>query len=92
MSKNPKVIETDDGTFVWCSHEKDYKPSDMFSTMQNGRYSYFCFDCKEKISSNKKHIGFDPQPHSKKVLELLGYDNDSQETVHQQFMKKHNLK
>jgi hypothetical protein len=90
MAKIQKLIETDEGTFHWCSHEKEYRPVELFRQNLKG-YHFFCDECMDKINDKKVYNIFDPIPHSNRVLEILGYDLDSDVPVSEQFIKKHKL-
>jgi hypothetical protein len=91
MKKIQKIIETDEGTFHWCSHERDYRPIDMFRINIHGKYHFFCDDCQRKIADSVQHKAFDHHTPAMQILRNLGYDLDSSESVHQQFIRKHNL-
>lgn len=82
--KIEKIIQTDQGTMVWCSHEKDYRSSDLFKMSKNG-YHYFCDECMDKIVRNKTFSPQDLSKISNQILENLGYDTKSEMPVHKQF-------
>lgn len=91
MAKIPKIIETDEGVLCWCSHEKIYRPIEMFHQNQKGTYSYFCDDCLIEINKKKKNSHFDAKKYSDEILDLLGYDVDGYIPIHEQFKRKHKL-
>ncbi len=90
MGKIKKLIETDEGIFHWCSHEKEYRPIELFQENHKGYY-FFCDECLVEINKRKNPTHFDPKPHSKRILEILGYDPESDVPVSEQFILKHNL-
>ena len=98
MSKIPRVIETDEGTMVYCSHEKVYKSVDYFltpSTRKEG-YSFFCDDCWKLIQAKKPNSAKIQQEQnlleSQRILQNLGYEIQNQDNpVYNQFLTRHNI-
>jgi hypothetical protein len=85
-----RLIETDEGLMNWCAHEKEYRPIELF--IQRGeKYHYTCNECIEKIYKHKKHVTVDIRGEAMNVLEKLGYDTRSNETINSQFLKRHKL-
>ena len=97
--KRPKVIYIDDEEHVWCSHEKEYVIYNQFETNEYGEYKQFCMRCSDEIYENR-NINYSKgaqdrneyvEEQSKIMLSNLGYDPNSEFTIHQQFLIKHNL-
>ena len=99
-SKKNKVIYIDDEEFVWCANEKDYILHSEFETNNLGEYKVYCVKCSNLLYSSreinyakgaKERSEFIEQ-QSKKMLISLGYDFNSQFSIHEQFLIKHNLR
>jgi hypothetical protein len=97
--KIQKVIYIDDEEHVWCSREKDYIHNENFEINKNGEYKLFCYECG-KIMSDERNINYSQgaqdrnkyvEEQSKILLSNIGYDFNSELSVHQQFLMKHNL-
>jgi two-component SAPR family response regulator len=97
--KREKVIYMDDEEYVWCSREKEYIHNTEFEYGKNGVYKLFCEKCSE-IVYDERNINYTKgavdrneyvEEQSKKMLENIGYDFNSEYTIHQQFLMKHNL-
>ena len=97
--KIQKVIYIDDEEYVWCSKEQDYVIYTEFEINKNGDYKLFCEKCgklvynervtnyKQGAQDRKNYV----EEQSKLMLENIGYDFNSEFTIHQQFLMKHNL-
>ena len=98
-SKKNKIIYIDDEEYVWCSHEKEYVIYYEFETNDYGEYKQFCMKCSESIyESRNMNYSMGAQERNKYVEEQskimltnLGYDVNSEFTVHEQFLIKHKL-
>ncbi len=97
--KREKVIYMDDEEYVWCSREKEYIHNTEFEYDRKGNYKLFCEKCGEIVyedrAKNYTSAAQDRNEYveeqSKKMLENIGYDFNSEYTIHQQFLMKHNL-
>lgn len=97
--KRSKVIYIDDEEYVWCSREKEYIHNTEFEYGRNGVYKLFCEKCGE-IVYGERVMNYTQgaqdrneyvEEQSKIMLENIGYDFNSDLTIHQQFLMKHNL-
>jgi hypothetical protein len=97
--KTQKVIYIDDEEYVWCSNEKEYVIHTEFELNKYDEYKQFCEKCS-KILYDSREINYKKgaqdrneyiQEKSKMMLENIGYDFNSEFTIHQQFLMKHNL-
>jgi hypothetical protein len=97
--KRRKVIFIDDEEYVWCSKEQEYVIYTEFEINKKGEYKLFCENCKQ-IVYNERVINYTQgaddrnqyvQEQSKLMLENIGYDYNSQYTIHEQFLMKHKL-
>lgn len=99
-SKKNKIIYLDDEEHVWCSHEQEYVIYSEFETNQFGEYRQFCMKCADKIYSqrnmNYTHGAQERaqyiEEQAKIMLTNLGYDVNSEFSIHEQFLIKHNLR
>ena len=99
-SKKNKIIYVDDEEYVWCSYEKEYLLYSEFETNDKGEYKQFCIKCSEEIySSRNMNYSMGAQERnqyveeqSKLMLTRLGYDVNSEFSIHEQFLIKHNLR
>jgi hypothetical protein len=94
-----KVIYLDDEEMVWCSKEKEYIPAVEFELDKNGNFKMWCIKCAVAMSQDQREMyvqsaktrkDFDLE-QSKILLRNIGYDFDSEYTIHEQFLIKHNL-
>ena len=89
------------GWEFFCRICGDYQPESQFYKKKDSKWG-LAHSCK--IHSTRKgdedkdmeHIKFDPLKESdfvgaKKLLEALGYDTNSEKSVHQQFMERRGL-
>lgn len=93
-----RVKKLDEDTLLfWCRGCEDYLPFEEFR--QNGSefgYSTKCFTCEAK-RKEAPYRNTNPARLSKEkiisneILIKLGYDLESELSVHEQFLKKHNL-
>ena len=97
--KRRKVIYIDDEEYVWCSKEQDYVIYTEFDFNKKGEYKLFCEKCSELVY-NERVINYSQgaedrnqyvEEQSKLMLQNIGYDYNSQFTIHQQFLMKHKL-
>jgi hypothetical protein len=97
--KRTKVIYIDDEEYVWCSREQDYVIHTEFDFNKKGEYKLFCMRCSDVMYDNR-NINYTKgaedrnqyvQEQSKLMLENIGYDYNSQFTIHEQFLMKHKL-
>ena len=98
-NKREKIIYIDDEEYVWCSHEKEYLIHTEFDINKSDEYGLFCKKCRSLLY-DKREINYLKgaqerndyiKEKSKLMLENLGYDFNSEFTVHQQFLIKHKL-
>ena len=97
--KISKVIYMDDDEHVWCSREQEYIHHTEFETNKVGEYKLHCIKCSEEISgirTDHYHNGAQERSdyvreQSRLMLENIGYKYDSDYTIHEQFLIKHNL-
>ena len=97
--KRRKVIYIDDEEYVWCSKEQDYVIHTEFDFNKKGEYKLFCEKCAE-IVYNERVINYSQgaqdrndyvEQQSKLMLQNIGYDYNSELSVHEQFLIKHKL-
>ena len=97
--KRRKVIYIDDEEYVWCSKEQDYVIYTEFDFNKKGEYKLFCEKCSELVY-NERVINYSQgaedrnqyvEEQSKLMLQNIGYDYNSQFTIHEQFLIRHNL-
>jgi hypothetical protein len=95
----PKVIYIDDEEYVWCSHEKEYIHHLEFEINKSGEYKLYCDTCG-KIVYDKRSMNYTfgakerneyVEQQSKIMLENIGYDYNSEYTINEQFLMRHNL-
>jgi hypothetical protein len=94
-----KVIYLDDEEMVWCSKEKEYIPAVEFELDKNGNFKMWCIKCAVAMSEDQREMYVQSAKHrkdfdseqSKILLENIGYNYDSEYTIHEQFLIKHNL-
>ena len=88
----PRLIETEEGPMAWCNIEKKYRSAADFQKNKRSPtgLDYRCRYCNAKRMKNPEYSEVDIE-HSLKILSLLGYDINSEESINQQFIKKHNL-
>jgi hypothetical protein len=97
--KRRKVIYIDDEEYVWCSHEKEYIHNEEFEVNKNGEYKLFCEKCGKIVYEDRnknytygaKERNEYVEHQSKIMLENIGYDYNSEYSIHQQFLMRHNL-
>jgi hypothetical protein len=97
--KRTKVIYIDDEEYVWCSKEQDYVIHTEFDFNKKGEYKLFCEKCAE-IVYNERVINYSQgaqdrndyvEQQSKLMLQNIGYDLNSELSIHEQFLIKHKL-
>jgi hypothetical protein len=97
--KRTKVIYIDDEEYVWCSKEQDYVIHTEFDFNKKGEYKLFCEKCAE-IVYDERVINYSQgaqdrndyvEQQSKLMLQNIGYDLNSELSVHEQFLIKHKL-
>ena len=97
--KRSKMVYIDDEEYVWCSHEKEYIHNEEFDYDKKGNYKLFCNKCAKIVYEDRnksytygaKERNEYVEQQSKIMLENIGYDFNSDLTIHQQFLMKHNL-
>ena len=91
----PRLIYDDNGDeLVWCSKELAYRPSDDFNIHKTTSWGYqpWCRECQKLNLNNNTYSRYkNVESETKLVLEILGYKYDSELTIHEQFLIKHNL-
>jgi hypothetical protein len=97
--KIQKVIYIDDEEYVWCSNEKEYVIHTEFGLNKNNEYKLFCEKCSALVY-DEREINYKKgaqdrnqyvEEQSKIMLESIGYDFNSDLSVHEQFLIKHKL-
>jgi hypothetical protein len=97
--KRTKVIYIDDEEYVWCSKEQDYVIHTEFDFNKKGEYKLFCEKCAE-IVYDERVINYSQgaqdrndyvEEQSKIMLQNIGYDYNSELSIHEQFLIKHKL-
>lgn len=84
------ITETrEDGLYVWCHFEKLFKPESEFFRYQHNNNLFFK-NCKSCGDTNHRRLS-NEQRLSKEILNNLGYDTESEISIYQQFLNKHNL-
>lgn len=97
--KKNKVIYIDDEEHVWCSHEQEYIIYSEFETNEKGNYKPFCIKCSQTIYADRnmnysmgaKERNEFVEREAKIMLSNLGYDLNSEYTIHEQFLIRHKL-
>ena len=97
--KRPKVIYIDDEEYVWCSKEQDYVIYSEFEINKKGHYKLFCEKCagvvyQERVinyTQGAEDRNDYVEQQSKIMLQNIGYDYNSELSVHEQFLIKHSL-
>ena len=86
----PKIIDTDDGQFHYCTNCEDYKPIEDFYVCIKcvSGYQYRCKPCYKRRWRELNPV----QPTDEEMLNLMftqmGYDTDSDKTIAEQFIEK----
>ena len=97
--KRSKIIYIDDEEYIWCAREKEYIHNNEFEINKWGDYKMFCEKCSGLIYQERV-INYTKgsqdrndyvEQQSKLMLENIGYDFNSDLTIHEQFMIKNNL-
>ena len=97
--KRTKIIYIDDEEYVWCSKEQDYVIYTEFDFNKKGEYKLFCEKCAE-IVYDERVINYSQgaqdrndyvEEQSKIMLQNIGYDYNSELSIHEQFLIKHKL-
>ena len=97
--KRQKIVYIDDEEYVWCSKEQEYVIHTEFEYNKKGEYKLFCENCKQ-IVYDERVINYTKgaedrnqyvEEQSKLMLQNIGYDYNSQFTIHEQFLMKHKL-
>ncbi len=83
MNNNTKDIEGN--LYVWCHRESGYRPVELFEKYnENNGYYMSCRECDPDsyFKFDQNHKG------ARQLLTALGYDVNSDKSVHQQFTEK----
>lgn len=92
VDKIERLIVRDGINFCWCSYEKMYKPCNDFSPRpgQHG-FQYYCKDCAAAIKRDElePEASIYVRQGADLLLSRIGYELNSELTIHQQFLKKH---
>ena len=97
--KRSKIIYIDDEEYIWCAREKEYIHNNEFEINKWGDYKMFCEKCSELIYQERV-INYTQgaedrndyvEQQSKLMLENIGYDFNSDLTIHEQFLIRHKL-
>ena len=97
--KRSKIIYIDDEEYIWCAREKEYIHNNEFEINKWGDYKMFCEKCagliyQERVinyTKGSQDRNDYVEQQSKLMLENIGYDFNSQFTIHEQFLMKHKL-
>ena len=91
--KVDKVIFEDCVEKCWCSREKLYRPcTDFRKRIVVDVYQPYCIECVNLTSKGAPCIpNEDDRELSNELLSSLGYNPSSEESIYQQFKKRHNL-
>ena len=98
-AKKDRIIYIDDEEYVWCSKEQDYVIYTEFDFNKKGEYKLFCEKCAE-IVYDERVINYSQgaqdrndyvEEQSKIMLQNIGYDYNSELSIHEQFLIKHKL-
>ena len=91
-NNRPRLIETEEGQMAWCNIEKVYRSAADFQKNKRSPtgLDYRCRYCNAQRMKNPEYSEVDVA-EALKILSLLGYDPNSEESINQQFIKKHNL-
>ena len=97
--KRRKIIYIDDEEYIWCSREKEYIHNKEFEINKWGDYKMFCEKCagliyEERVNNYTKGSqdrNDYVEQQSKIMLQNIGYDYNSELSVHEQFLIKHKL-
>lgn len=88
------IYDDDDNELVWCSEEKQYKPATEFDSSIYTEHGYMsiCKDCRilNKVKyKNAGQLRIDEEKKiAHKMLENIGYDTNSEKSIHEQFVEK----
>lgn len=88
------IYDDDDNELVWCSEEKEYKPSTEFelSIYTEHGYMRFCKDCRILYQEKYKNVNDVRKENDKdlslELLKRMGYDTDGDKTINEQFIEK----
>jgi hypothetical protein len=97
--KRSKIIYIDDEEYIWCAREKEYIHNNEFEINKWGDYKMFCEKCagliyQERVinySQGAQDRNEYVEEQSKMMLKNMGYDFNSDLSIHQQFLIKHKL-
>jgi len=98
MKQKRTKISADNEFLLWCRGCEEYLPIADFA-LNNSEFGYAtkCLNCSHTqrprtiyINTNEKKLS-NERIAANQVLEKLGYDLQSEETIHQQFLRRHNL-
>lgn len=90
------IFNDNNEEMVWCNMEKIHKPSTEFDLSNDSKHGYMtmCKDCRLVYRRKHKEFGNlnrdEEELQSKRVLKCLGYDFNSEFTIHEQFIMKYN--
>ncbi len=85
-----RLIVKDGIDYCFCAREKEYKPCTEFSARKNDKigFQYYCRKCSAIVcntgTASKRDLVIANQ-----LLELIGYNPTDNESIHQQFIKRH---
>jgi hypothetical protein len=94
--ESKRLIKQGDTLLCWCVSHKEYLPCDQFYIRDRTStgYDYNCSTCiKEQSKKNRAKKNTIPKVSerelSNNLLTRLGYDLESDLTVHEQFIQKY---
>ena len=86
----PKLIDTEEGQFHYCTTCEDYKPISEFYLCPKCKsgYQYSCIPCHRV-----RWRELNPEPISDEealniIFTKMGYDTNSEKTINEQFIEK----
>jgi hypothetical protein len=89
-------IYDDEGNELWyCSYHEDFEPRKSFYANKSTPRGFqtYCKEAQKKYNiSGQYNISKSNMPdkqHAIELLKILGYDMNSDMSVHQQFMERH---
>lgn len=95
IEKIERIIINNGVQFCYCTLEETYKPCTEFNTRnsESNGFQYYCKECCKLTRSDEYIPRIRPNELklSKLILESIGYNPNSEITIHQQFIKKHSL-
>lgn len=89
----PRFKIQDGVDLCWCSRHKEYHPCTEFTQSEKIGYQYNCAEINKSYSRDR-YLGIgNPRDTqiTQELLSLIGYVTNTELTIHEQFLIKHNL-